>query len=87
MVTKSYKIYGKDGHRQAVSFQESKKYDFSENENVRILDLKNSDVTGTNDYTLLTISRNTIEEIKSELEGQISDGIFENYNVGKIEEV
>lgn len=87
MVTKIYKVYGKDGHRQAVSFQKSKTYDFSNGENIRILELKNSDITGTNDYTLLTISRNTTEEVKSELEGQISDGIFENYNVGKIEEV
>lgn len=87
MVTKIYKVYGKDGHRQAVSFQKSKTYDFSNGENIRILELKNSDITGTNDYTLLMISRNTTEEVKSELEGQISDGIFENYNVGKIEEV
>lgn len=28
MVTKFYKIYGKDGHRQKMSFGESMVYDF-----------------------------------------------------------
>ena len=87
MVTKSYKVYGFLGHRQRESFFESYKWDFSEDDNVRIIEVENSDKTGTNDYTIVRITRNTAEECEAELNGQISDGIFENSNVGDIEEI
>ena len=32
-------------------------------------------------------SGNTAEECEEELNGQIVDGLFENYKVGKIEEI
>lgn len=83
MVTKTYKVYGAEGHRQRESFNDSYKYDFSKNGNVRIIEVLNSDKTGTNDYSVIKITRNTAEECKTEL----SDGIFENCNTGKIEEV
>lgn len=86
MITKAFKIYGAEGHRQAVSFRESVKYDWSEGENVRIVELINSDITGTNDYTIIKITRNTEKEVMSELNGQVSDGLFENYRTGRIEE-
>ena len=87
MVTKSWKVYGFLGHRQRESFNKSYKWDFSEDDNVRIIDVENSDKTGTNDYTIVRITRNTAEECEAELNGQISDGIFENSNVGDIEEI
>ena len=87
MVTKSYKVYGFLGHRQRESFNKSYKWDFSEDDNVRIIEVENSDKTGTNDYTIVRITRNTVEECEAELNGQISDGIFENSNVGDIEEI
>lgn len=87
MVTKSYKVYGFLGHRQRESFNKSYKWDFSEDDNVRIIEVENSDKTGTNDYTIVRITRNTDEECEAELNGQISDGIFENSNVGDIEEI
>ena len=87
MVTKSYKVYGFLGHRQRESFNKSYKLDFSEDDNVRIIEVENSDKTGTNDYTIVRITRNTAEECEAELNGQISDGIFENSNVGDIEEI
>lgn len=87
MVTKSYKVYGFLGHRQRESFNKSYKWDFSEDDNVRIIEVENSDKTGTNDYTIVRITRNTAEECEAELNGQISDGIFENSNVGDIEEI
>lgn len=46
-----------------------------------------SDKTGTNDYVILKITRNTADDCEYELFGQISDGIFENSRVGIIEEV
>ena len=86
-VTKSYKVYGVDGHRQRESFNDSYKYDFSEDDEIRIIEVENSDRTGTNDYSIVHITRNTIEECEEEFSGQLSDGIFENSRVGKIEEL
>lgn len=86
-VTKTWKIYGMDGHRQRESFNKSCKYDFSENGKVRILEVKNSDKTGTNDYSIIRITRNSSEECEEELHGQLSDGIFENSRVGKVVEI
>lgn len=87
MKTRTWKIYGKDGHRQKESFNESQKYDFTEGNNIRIIEIENSDKTGTNEYTIMKITRNTAEECEKEMLGQVSDGIFENVRVGKIEEV
>lgn len=44
-------------------------------------------MTGTNEYTIIRITRNTAEECERELDGQISDGFFENCVVGKVIEV
>lgn len=43
-VTRTWKVYGAEGHRQRESFCDSQKYDFSENGKVRILEILNSDV-------------------------------------------
>lgn len=86
-MTKSWKIYGMDGHRQRESFNKSRKYDFSENETVRIIEVENFDKTGTNDYSIIRITRNSSEECEEELHGQLSDGIFENSRVGKVVEI
>ena len=86
-VTRAWKIYGKDGHRQRESFGESYRLDFTEDNNVRILEVLNSDVTGTNEYSIVIITRNTAEECKSTLFGQLDDGAFENSRTGKEEEI
>lgn len=87
MIKKIYKVYGSEGHRQKESFNPSYKYDFSTEEKTRIIEVENSDVTGTNNYSIIKITCNTLEECKAELEGQIADGIFENCRCGKIEEL
>ena len=86
-ITKAWKVYGADGHRQRVSFRSSAKYDWSEEGNIRIVELLNADKTGTNDYTIIVITRNTEAECKDELEGQLSDGFFEDSRYGRIEEI
>ncbi len=87
-VTRAWKVYGTPGHRQRESFEKSYKWDFSDKvDGVRILDVENSDKTGTNDYTLVRITRNTAQECEDELWGQITDGIFENSRTGNVEEV
>lgn len=86
MVTKFYKIYGKDGHRQKMSFGESMIYDFSKNGDKRVVEILNSDVLGHNDFSILGITRNTIDEVKAELQSQLEDGLFECCSYGKVEE-
>lgn len=87
MITKAWKVYGADGHRQRESFNDSYKHDFSEDENIRIIEVENSDRTGTNEYSIIRITRNTVEECQQEFNGQLSDGVFENSAIGKIEEI
>ena len=73
MVTRTWKVYGTEGHRQRESFFPSYQYDFSK--------------TGTHDYSIVRITRDTAKLCAAELNGQISDGIFENSRVGQILEV
>ena len=87
MVTRSWKVYGIPGHRQRESFNSSYTYDFSEEGDVRIIEVENSDKTGTNEYTVVKVTRNTAEECEAELSGQITDGIFENSRVGEVLEI
>lgn len=87
-VTRTWRVYGQAGHRQRESFFPSYCYDFSSaRQGIRILDVQNSDITGTNDFTVVTITRSSAQECEEELEGQISDGIFEDSRVGYVEEV
>lgn len=87
MVTKFYKIYGKDGHRQKMSFGKSMIYDFSKNGDKRVVEILNSDVLGHNDFSIIGITRNTLGEVKAELQSQLDDGLFENCSYGKVEEI
>ena len=87
MITKAWKVYGLKGHRQKISFGDSVKYDFSENGKTRMIELLCSDKTKTNEYCILRITMDTSEQCIHELNGQISDGIFENARVGNIEEI
>lgn len=86
-ITRRWRVYGEDGHRQRESFRPSMWYNFSIPGDVRLIQVLNCDVTGTNDYTEVAITRNTIELCDEEMEGQICDGIFENCRVGKVIEV
>lgn len=87
-ITRTWKVFGAPGHRQKESFYPSVKYDWSDkNFGTRIVEIQNSDKTGTNDYSLVRITRNTAEECKEELDGQISDGIFESSRTGEIIEI
>lgn len=87
MVTKAFKIYGREGHRQKESFSPSQTCDWSEEGKTRRVALLNSDMTGTNEYSLLVITRDSEEEVRAELDGQINDGFFENSYVGNVVEL
>lgn len=85
MTTKKYRVFGANGHRQRVSFGTSFKDDFSTTDTVRIIEVLNNDITGTNDYTIVIITRDIEQECDREMRGQLSDGIFENSRTGNIE--
>ena len=68
-------------------FSKSTKYDFSENGETRIVEVINSDQTGTNEYSIIRITRDTAEKCEEEFDGQLSDGVFENSRVGWFEEI
>lgn len=75
------RVFGVEGHRQRHSFMES--YPFTDNNGVHFI-VRNSDLTGTNDYTELEIHASNKALCLSALEGQVSDGIFENCRVGRV---
>lgn len=88
MFTKMWIVYGLEGHRQRESFCNSYINDFSnEKDGVRIIEVLNHDKTGTHEYSIIRITRNTEEECESDFWGQLSDGVFENSRVGKIVEI
>lgn len=85
MFTKAWKVYGADGHRQRESFNESYRYDFSnEQDGTRIIEVLNSDKTGTNDYSIIKITRDSYDLCVDEFWGQLYDGVFENSRTGRI---
>lgn len=87
MTTRAWKVYGNNGHRQRESFRESKNWDYSEGSDIRRIEVLNADVTGTNEYSIIRITRNSAEECEAEFYGQLSDGVFENSSVGSYKEI
>ena len=81
---RAFRIYGADGHRQRESFAPSMQFT---DWNGVVFEVRNSDITGTNDYTELVVEAETNEAIINGLGGQIDDGIFENSRTGKIIEI
>lgn len=80
----AYKISGIPGHRQRESFGKSSFWDFSEGDDLRKITVLREDVLQTNDHVVIIIERNTADECEAELDGQLSDGVFENSRVGSI---
>ena len=85
-MTKTFRIYGADGHRMKYSFEPSVKYDWSKGDEVRVLEIRCADKTGTNDYIDVVVSTNT-RSPEAELLAQIEDGIFEDMRTGRVYEL
>lgn len=90
-VTRAWKVYGAAGHRQRESFRTST-YGCSanaprENGEFYVLEIINADITGTNDYTILCITRETAKKCEEEFNGQLNDGVFENSRTGDAVEI
>ncbi len=86
-VTKTWKVWGAEGHRQKLSFGESIRWDFTKYGETRVIEVEAEDKTGTNDYVIVSITRETAEECEREFAGQLDDGLFEDAQYGKIEEM
>lgn len=87
MVTRAWKVFGYEGHRQRESFGPSYAWDCSEGDDVKFVAVDNSDKTGTNDYSIIRITRNTAKECEATLVGQLYDGAFENSRWGDVIEI
>lgn len=86
MYSMTWRVYGRDGHRQRESFFPSVKYDWSAPYcGTRLVEIKCADETGTHDYVEVTITRDTKALCKREFSSQLSDGIFENSRTGLVE--
>lgn len=86
-VTRTWKVYGAEDHSKRQSFGESVCLDWSTPGNLRIFEADCADKTGTDEYVLVRITRNTYDQCQDELDGQLSDGFFENARYEDIEEV
>lgn len=80
-----FRVYGDEGHYQRESFHESWSFKYSDN-SLEVF-VFNSDITGTNDFTDVVIIGRQYSQIKTYIKDQITDGIFESSNVGKVEEI
>lgn len=87
MYRRIYKVYGAFNHRQRESFSPSTRIDLSGSWGKKWITVLNSDFTGTNLFSVLVVHAETYEECERELHAQLSDGIFENCNVGNVEEI
>lgn len=85
MVTRIYQVFGKDGHRQRESFNRSCAFaTFHRNS---VITVYNSDITYSNDFSIVVIMARDAETCEDELDAQLSDGIFENSEVGRVLEL
>ena len=90
MRAKAFRVYGKGAHRFRGSFFETRSLLLSGVPSV-IMDVINSDITETNDYSILKFKSMfgelSNEEFEHMAEVQAYDGIFECCAIGNIVEV
>lgn len=85
----AWKVYGLPGQKQEEALLPSFSTDMDTPDNpwrreIR-LDVYNSDLTGSTDYCIISITGTNMYACEEELKGQLSDGIFENYAVENVE--
>ena len=82
MVRVTFRVFGKDGHRQRASFGES--FEFSTFGGDAHIECVCEDRTLTNKFVDVIITADSLECCVNKLNAQLSDGIFEECAVGKI---
>lgn len=82
MIRATFRVFGKDGHRQRASFGDSFEFDtFGGNSHIECVC---EDRTLTNQFVEVKVTADSFKRCANELNAQLSDGIFENCTVGKI---
>lgn len=82
MVRVTFRVFGKDGHRQRASFGKSFEFDtFGGDAHIECIC---EDRTLTNRFVEVIITADSFKRCVNELNAQLSDGIFEQCAVGKI---
>lgn len=84
---KIFRVYGAEGHRQRESFYRSYVSDISRPNSPRSIEVRNSDKTGTNDFSILQIVGESDIDCYIELQLQLSTGAFECSKVGDVYEI
>ena len=82
MVRVTFRVFGKDGHRQRASFGES--FEFGTLGGSAHIKCVCEDCTLTNEFADVIITADSFKRCADELNAQLSDGIFETCSVGKI---
>ena len=82
MVRVTFRVFGKDGHRQRASFGES--FEFNTFGGDAHIECICEDRTLTNKFVDVIIAADSFKRCADELNAQLSDGFFENCAVGKI---
>ena len=82
MVRVTFRVFGKDGHRQRASFGDS--FEFGTFGHGAHIECVCEDRTLTNKFVDVIITADSIKRCADELNAQLSDGIFESCAVGKI---
>ena len=82
MIKVTFRVFGKEGHRQRASF--GKSFEFSTFDSSAHIECVCEDRTFTNRYVDVIITSDSFIRCAIELNTQLSDGIFESCNVGLI---
>ena len=82
MVRVTFRVFGKDGHRQRASFGDS--FEFCTLGGSAHIKCLCEDRTLTNKFVDVIITADSLKRCADELNAQLSDGIFEACAVGKI---
>lgn len=82
MIRTTFRVFGKDGHRQRASF--GKSFEFSTFGGAAKIECVCEDRTLTHRFVEIVITADSFKRCVTELNAQLSDGIFESCAVGKI---
>ena len=82
MVRVTFRVFGKDGHRQRASFGDS--FEFGTLGGSAHIKCVCEDRTLTNEFVDVIVTADSFKRCADELNAQLSDGIFESCTVGKI---
>lgn len=82
MVRVTFRVFGKDGHRQRASF--GKSFEFCTLGGDAHIECVCEDRTLTNKFVDVVVTADSFRRCADELNAQLSDGIFETCAVGKI---